>query len=221
MKTLQLPKDSFFESLEKNNEILNFGKPSRDIALQHVKNHRSVIDIGAHIGISVLQWSESFKNVYAFEPMKEHYDCLISNTSDLSNVRCFNFALSNESSIKNAAYRTTKNSGSFQLLDDAYQQPSKKAPREIYTVETKRLDDYNFKEIDLIKIDVEGWELEVLYGAEKTIVENCPVLIVEFTGGNSNKSLHQYDVNNYNDFIKRIGYVPVGSYDDDIIYIKG
>jgi len=221
MEKLRLPKDSYFYTLEKNNEILNFGKPSRDIALSHVKNHRTVIDIGAHIGISVLQWSKLFKNVYAFEPMLEHYECLISNTNNLTNVECFNYALSNETSIKNAAYRTLKNSGSFQLLDDQYQQPSKKPPRQLYQVETKKLDDHNFTEIDLIKIDVEGWELEVLLGAKSTIIKNSPVLIVEFTGGNSSKSLHRYDVNLYNEFINEIGYIPVGSYDDDIIYIKG
>ncbi len=222
MEKLQLPNnDCLFKELERNNEILNFGKPSRDIALQYVKQHRNVIDIGAHIGISVIQWADIFETVYAFEPMKDHYECLLANTKNFSNVKTFNFAISNESSIKNAAYRTTKNSGSFQLLDDSYQQPSKKSPRELYKIETKKLDSYNFSNVDLIKIDVEGWELEVLLGAKETIIKNNPVLIVEFTGGNSNKSLHKYNVNEYYSFINEIGYIPVGEYDDDIIYVKG
>lgn len=218
MQTIKLPKDSFFEN-QKN--ILDFGKPSRDIAIQNLKNMRSVIDIGAHVGISVIQWASIFENVYAFEPMKDHYNCLLENTKDFNNIEYFNCALSNITTVRNAAYRTNKNSGSFQLLDDNYKQPSKKAPREIYKIETKTLDSFNFKNIDLIKIDVEGWEYEVLLGAKNTIIENQPVLIVEFTGGNSSKSLHTYNVDDYFDFIKEIGYVPVGTYDDDIIYVKG
>lgn len=217
MKSLKIPKDSFFENLD---NILSFGKPSRDIALKYVTQKRTVIDIGAHVGISVIHWAEHFNDVYAFEPMKEHYQCLIENTKEFLNVKCFNFAVSDSSSISEAAYRTNKNSGTFQLLDKNYKQPSKKSPREIYTVETKKLDDFIYKDVDLIKIDVEGWELEVLLGAEKTILEHLPVLIVEFTGGASKKSLHTYDVNEYYNFINRIGYVPVGEYDDDIIYVK-
>lgn len=217
MKSLKIPKDSFFENLD---NILSFGKPSRDIALDHVSQKRTVIDIGAHVGISVIHWANQFNAVYAYEPMKEHYECLVENTKEFSNVTCFNFAISNKSSTSEAAYRTTKNSGSFQLLDESYKQPSKKSPRTTYTVETKKLDEFTFENVDLIKIDVEGWELEVLLGAEKTILEHLPVLIVEFTGGNSKKSLHTYDVNKYYDFINRIGYVPVGEYDDDIIYVK-
>lgn len=137
MTSLKLPKDSFFEALEKNNELLNFGKPSRDIALKYIQQSRSVIDIGAHIGISVLHWATMFDNVYAFEPMKEHFDCLEYNTESFSNIKCFNFALSNETSIKNAAYRTTKNSGSFQLLDDSYQQPSKKLQEKFFKLKLK------------------------------------------------------------------------------------
>lgn len=217
MPALKLPKDNFFKNLD---NILDFGKPSRDIALQHLKETRSVIDIGAHIGISVIQWASIFKNVYAFEPMKDHYECLLENTKEFSNINYFNFALSNEETIKNGTYRTNKNSGSFQLLDENYQQPSKKPPREIFKIQTKTLDSFNFKDIDLIKIDVEGWELEVLFGAKKTILENSPVLIIEYTGGNSKKSLHSYNVENYHNFINEIGYTSVGSYDDDIIYVK-
>jgi hypothetical protein len=117
------------------------------------------------------------------------------------------------------AYRTGKNSGTFQLLDDNYTQPSKKLPRQLYTIDSKRLDEFTFNSIGLIKIDVEGWELEVLKGAVETINKYRPILLVEFTGGNSSKSLHQYDVNEYQNLINLLEYVSVATSGDDTIYV--
>ena len=43
----------------------------------------------------------------------------------------------------------------------------------------KRLDDYALDDVDLIKIDVEGYEFFVIQGGEATITRNRPVMIVE------------------------------------------
>jgi FkbM family methyltransferase len=49
------------------------------------------------------------------------------------------------------------------------------------SIRVRTLDSYNFRP-NFIKIDVEGMELDVLAGAEKTIIESWPVLMVECTG---------------------------------------
>ena len=49
-------------------------------------------------------------------------------------------------------------------------------------VEQKRLDDYNFDEVDYLKIDVEGHELKVLKGAIATIEKCNPVIVIEENG---------------------------------------
>lgn len=219
MHKLKLPIDSFFSDYSKNESIHNFGKESRDIALEHVTEFNRVIDIGAHAGISVLHWAKLFKTVEAYEPMKTHYDCLINNTGHLSNVNTYNFAISNEHKIHKGAYRSTKNSGSFQLIDDSYSQPSKKAPRELVDILSHRLDDFEFTNVNLIKIDVEGWEFEVLKGAVNTINAHRPVLLVEFTGGSSKKSLHRYDINEYYKLIESLNYTAVASAGDDTVYV--
>jgi len=43
----------------------------------------------------------------------------------------------------------------------------------------KTLDSFDFSDIDMIKIDVEGFEEEILAGALKTIEKNKPVLVIE------------------------------------------
>jgi len=219
MDELKLPMDDFFNEYSKKESIHNFGKASRDIALQYVTKFNTVIDIGAHVGISVLHWAQFFKTVKAYEPMKHHYNCLITNTNHLHNVDSYNFAISNEQKIIKGAYRSTKNSGSFQLLDDTYTQPSKKAPRELFDIPSYKLDDFEFENVNLIKIDVEGWEFEVLKGAVNTIKKHQPVLLVEFTGGSSKKSLHRYNVSEYYELIESINYTPVAVSGDDTIYI--
>lgn len=47
------------------------------------------------------------------------------------------------------------------------------------TVEQRTLDSYNFEDVDIIKIDVEGYELLVLEGAQQTIEKNRPIIQIE------------------------------------------
>jgi hypothetical protein len=47
------------------------------------------------------------------------------------------------------------------------------------TVQCEPLDRWKIRDVDLIKIDVEGHELAVLQGAEHTILRNRPVLFME------------------------------------------
>jgi FkbM family methyltransferase len=217
---MKIPNDDFFTNLKANNALTLFGKESRDLALSHVTNFDTVIDIGAHVGISVLHWAQHFQRCVAYEPMPDHFDCLTENTRHLSQVTRFNYAISNQQQLLKAAYRTTKNSGSFQLLDHRYQQPSKKLPRQLYDIESHRLDEFDFDSVGLIKIDVEGWELEVLKGAVETIKKHRPVMLIEFTGGNGKKSLHSYQIDEYFAVIESLNYVPVATSGDDTIYIS-
>ena len=44
------------------------------------------------------------------------------------------------------------------------------------TVDVKTLDSYNFQDVDIIKIDTEGYEFPVVMGAENTIVTQRPIV---------------------------------------------
>ncbi len=46
-------------------------------------------------------------------------------------------------------------------------------------VETRRIDDYDFRDVGFIKIDVEGHELAVLAGAEATVTRHKPTVLIE------------------------------------------
>jgi len=53
------------------------------------------------------------------------------------------------------------------------------SPRTSIRVPTKRLDDYELKNVGFVKIDVEGHELAVLHGAIETIRQSMPNLLIE------------------------------------------
>ena len=209
------PFEDFFQ--KHSNNVFLFGQGTRNEALKHVKNHRTAIDIGGHIGISVNCWAPLFEKVIAFEPMVDHYECLLKNTAKFNNVEAHNCAISNESRILRGAYRTGKNSGSFQLLDEDW---STRKKTKIYDIPSRRLDEFEFENVDLIKVDVEGWEFEVLKGSISTIQKHRPVLMIEFThgGGHENKSMHHYDVDAYLSLIKELEYKAVYE-GDDTIYV--
>ena len=50
-------------------------------------------------------------------------------------------------------------------------------------VEVKTLDSYNFEDVDIIKIDTEGYEFPVVMGAEQTIVSQRPIVQLEMVDG--------------------------------------
>jgi hypothetical protein len=74
-----------------------------------------------------------------------------------------------------------------------------------YTLET--LDSFQFDKIDLIKIDVEGHELNVLKSGKETILKYKPVILFECW---DNESPHWNDIPNTSvelmNYIKSLGY---------------
>lgn len=72
------------------------------------------------------------------------------------------------------------------------------------------IDSYDFKDVALIKIDVEGMELEVLAGARETIIRSMPKIIVESWPGGQNRG-------SVLDFLAKAGYNAVSERSDDIV----
>lgn len=203
-----IPFEDFFSQLPNDENIEDFGKEARLMALDFCKQKRSVIDVGAHIGISVNHWASNFNYVYAFEPLQDHYDCLLRNTSKLENLKTFCFAAGNFDGTTQGAYRSLKNSGSFQMLDENYTQPkAENKVRKLVDIYVRKLDSFTFDHVDLIKIDVEGWEYEVIEGAVETIKKHKPVLMIEVLEDHPNKTLRSsYDFSKINRILAELNY---------------
>jgi FkbM family methyltransferase len=138
---------------------------------------RLAIDVGANIGQMAAGLSKHFEQVVSFEVIAKLEECYYKNTYD----NC-TFIPTPLSDREGTVFLTQRENTAISKITRREHQPgnSKKTAR--------TLDSYNFKNVDLIKIDVEGWEQKVLDGAINTIVSNRPIIVVEI--GNAKSTDH-------------------------------
>ena len=134
------------------------------------------IDAGSYNGIYAIPLSGLFKTVIAFEPSRLQRELLQKNIliNKITNVEVHDCALGgSEARLK---LKVMGNSGGSNTLGN----PSNGSlPMEIYEVDVRILDNFNLTNVDFIKIDVEGWELQVLNGAVKTLLTSKPQILIE------------------------------------------
>jgi len=147
-----------------------------------------VLDIGANLGTFCVPLAQKIPQLtfHAFEPQRIVSYQLGANViiNSLDNVFIDTIALSNKYDVLNPImpdYTKETNIGAFsidaEVRSNNYECSSRGVIQEIVTYP---LDDFVFTDVRLIKIDVEGHELEVLQGATMTIEENnYPPIIFE------------------------------------------
>ncbi len=119
-----------------------------------------ILDIGANMGYFTLGCKKVFQNanVFCFEPVDTAYDALVKNVKQLSRVTTYKFAIG-EDNKKTGMDVNTKETSFSKISDENGSQ----------LVDMRRLDDIEelkkLQEIAIIKLDVEGYELNALKGA--------------------------------------------------------
>ncbi len=173
-----LSRSIFFKNFEKE-ELRFFSK--------YIKKDFVVFDIGANIGLHSLYASKlvgSNGKVFSFEPVKKTYERLKENVeqNNINNIYSYNIALSDQ----NGKETITTSLDGFDAWNSIA--GNQKIIGENFSEETiimRTIDDFvkehcsNIK-IDFIKIDTEGWELNVLKGAKDYLTNNDPILMVEY-----------------------------------------
>ena len=151
----------------------------------------TVFDIGANVGdVSLLMLYYFPKaTVYSFEPCSGTHDVLVNSIAKAGyRDRSLPFRLGFFDEEKEAALNITSFHGANSMLDitEEYQ----KLHPHIEKVKTEqialtRLDDFtalhNIGHIDLVKIDVEGVELQILKGGAKTFATKVDTVIMEMS----------------------------------------
>ena len=139
-----------------------------DAAMSHVKQWRTAVDGGAHIGTWSVSMAARFASVLAFEPAPDTFDCLVSNLAGIANVVPMRAALGAVA-------------GRAGIGDDTAR-PGNTGARHLGAgrlVEVDRLDDFGIDDLDFLKLDLEGYELFALTGAKTTILQCRPAIIIE------------------------------------------
>jgi FkbM family methyltransferase len=138
-----------------------------------------VVDAGANIGIYSQFLSRCVSGtgvVHSFEPSPENFKRLQSATRNLANVRLSQAAVG-ERSGRSRLYVSDK------LNVDHRTYPTGGDSRRSVPVDIVALDDY-FKpgqRVDLIKMDIQGYELHALLGANRVLADNSDAkLLLEF-----------------------------------------
>jgi FkbM family methyltransferase len=153
------------------------------------------IDIGAHIGRYSILATKNSSKVFSIEPSKANFQILKKNIKinhldkkikpikkgilDKNGFQDLYFYESNEGfstfDISSKENNTIRERCKIEKLD--------------FLVQKLRL---NIKEIDLIKIDVEGPELKVLEGAKKILKRGRPSLVIEALSRKKEKELSNF-----------------------------
>lgn len=171
-----LPDEENFHKVMKVIESEQFGcNKVIDAASQYVKQFKCAIDVGTWIGDSTTKMCKMFEFVHAFEANSELIEPCKANLEyrNNKNFKLYNIALSNiEVNQKFAAPTRSTSAGWIETTDieteDRY-----------ITVNSKKLDSYNFKDIDFIKIDVDSHEGFLIAGSIDFFKNNNPVVAIE------------------------------------------
>jgi FkbM family methyltransferase len=152
------------------------------ILLKLARRSSEFIDIGANMGYYSLAAAKvnSTIKVRAFEPQPRVFSTLVNNISlnNLSDrVEAHNFGLGSKQSTMTMFIPKFTGSGGGSLANLHREEGE---PIEV-EVQVKVLDEYSVKwtNPDLIKIDVEGFEFEVISGGMNLIKKSRPTIIIE------------------------------------------
>jgi len=139
-------------------------------AMKYVTEHGMAVDVGGHIGLWSFLMAHDFESVLAFEPMSIHQQCFLRNLKEFGNVAMRIEALGKERGMVKLETRTPNSSGDTGIV---------KGKGDVPMI---TLDEENLEHVSFIKIDCEGYEANVIKGAEQTIKRCKPVVVVEQKG---------------------------------------
>ena len=195
--------DHISENIRKNGF---WGRTEEGIAKVFLQNRKNlnILDVGANIGgftLPIAKYISSTNGkVYAFEPQRIVFQQFCANVflNRLDNVHAFNIALGDtecEIEIPELDFWKSQNIGGFSVDANIREKIKSEAlegknftnteSRKICSIEQKTLDSFKFGfDINFIKVDVEGYELEFFQGGSQTIKSNCfPPILFELWEG--------------------------------------
>ena len=171
----------------------------------YVNPVNSVIHAGGNIGIYALEFAKRAKNVYVFEPANENFAVLSLNCASVDNIFLYKAALGNTNvpiQVFNPA--PDLQCGAWQVRDKGH-------------IPTLQIDNLGLEDVSIIHLDIEGYELFALKGAENTIKKCKPLLAFEILNHNDN---YNYTMNDLYSYVANLGYSRQLKYANEIMFME-
>ena len=185
----------------------DYEKPVKKFVKKKLKKNSNAIDIGANLGYFSILFSSIIKQgkVYSFEPEKKNFKKLIDNIklNNCKNILPYNIGLGNSKSQQKLYLTNEINEGGHHILN------SNSSNRQYQTINTEKLDNIikDKKKFEIVKIDVEGYELEVLKGMTNVLKKTHFVIIEE------NNNFEKIDL-----FLNKFNFKKIKKFKVDLIF---
>jgi FkbM family methyltransferase len=187
-------------------DVRRFSEPNDRVSV--------VFDVGANEGQSAKMYAEQFPEaiVYSFEPVATTFAKLVANTRDCEHVKAFQIGFGDEVAELDIwlSDKSVTNSLKCQTSANSSGRTERVRVTTLDTFVTERC----VERIDLLKVDTEGFDLEVLRGARNMLAAGrITFILVEITF-NQQDTFHTpfYPVEAYLD---QFGFEFVDLYDQD------
>lgn len=164
-----------------------FKEKARTELYNLVNESNIVFDIGANIGEVTLNFAKIVGDsgtVFSFEPESNNYKKLENNIklNSFKSIVLNNIGLADKNSLLKIYNIEERNCGMNRILDNGPENDF------LGEIEVVKLDEYiannNISKVDLVKIDVEGYEYNVLKGSNSLLKELHPILFIELDDNN-------------------------------------
>lgn len=165
------------------------------------KKRRQALQAGGNVGVWAKHLAQSFGTVVTAEPDNVNWECMVANLKGTSNISAYNVALGAAPGTVSIA-REAGNCGASYVVEG-------------HDVTVLPIDSLNLTELDLIVLDIEGYEFEALQGARKTLEINSPVVVLEMKDHIKRFGAKEADIDA---FLGGLGYTRTGVAHRDVIY---
>lgn len=142
-----------------------------------VRSDHTVYDVGSNIGCTTILFGNLARHVESFEPSPTTFKILERNViaSSLSNINVHNYGLGSVDESLTLTFSPFNRSGAF--VSDLTQAS---AGHTVESIEIRRGDTFPIdRDPDFIKIDVEGYEKNVIEGLRNVINRSQPIVVLE------------------------------------------
>lgn len=160
-----------------------------------------VLDVGANIGLTSMMLSTQAREVHAFEPSPQTYDSFLKTirANNATNVIARQIAIGSKQGTVGLMEDQLSASANHLLTQDTLARKSTlKTP--ITTIDSY-INDNNILSLDFIKLDIEGFEIDALYGSKETFEKFRPTVLTEFNSF-AMIGFHNLNPRDYLNFLK-------------------